>query len=99
MQQLLIEQGYLNAGGADGIFGGGSEKALMQYQKDRDLNPDGIGWPQTLKDLEVICVDDCSPDRCGEILDDYAARDGRVQVIHLQENFTYIKKDMYIAVF
>lgn len=52
MQQLLVEQGYLNAGGADGIFGGGSEKALMQYQKDRDLNPDGIGWPQTLTDLE-----------------------------------------------
>ena len=52
MQQLLVEQGYLNAGGADGIFGGGSEKALMQYQKDRNLNPDGIGWPQTLEDLE-----------------------------------------------
>jgi len=52
MQQLLVEQNYLNAGGADGVFGGGSEKALMQYQKDRDLNPDGIGWPQTLEDLE-----------------------------------------------
>ena len=52
MQQLLVEQGYLNANGADGIFGGGSEKALTQYQKDRNLNPDGIGWPQTLKDLE-----------------------------------------------
>ena len=52
MQQLLVEQGYLNANGADGIFGGGSEKALIQYQKDRNLNPDGIGWPQTLKDLE-----------------------------------------------
>ena len=52
MQQLLVEQGYLNAGGADGVFGGGSEKALMQYQKDRSLNPDGIGWPQTLEDLE-----------------------------------------------
>ena len=52
MQQLLVEQGYLNAGGADGIFGGGSEKALMQYQKDRNLNPDGIGWPQTLEDLK-----------------------------------------------
>ena len=52
MQQLLVEQGYLNNGGADGIFGGGTEKALMQYQKDRNLNPDGIGWPQTLKDLE-----------------------------------------------
>jgi peptidoglycan hydrolase-like protein with peptidoglycan-binding domain len=52
MQQLLVEQGYLNAGGADGIFGGGSEKALMKYQQDRGLNPDGIAWPQTLKDLE-----------------------------------------------
>ena len=52
MQQLLVEQGYLNANGADSIFGGGSEKALIQYQKDRNLNPDGIGWPQTLKDLE-----------------------------------------------
>ena len=52
MQQLLVEQGYLNAGGADGIFGGGTEKALMQYQQDRGLNPDGVAWPQTLKDLE-----------------------------------------------
>lgn len=52
MQQLLVEQGYLNVGGADGIFGGGTEKALMQYQKDRGLNPDGIAWPQTLADLQ-----------------------------------------------
>ena len=41
---------------------------------------------QTLRDLEVICVDDCSPDRCGEILDRYPEFDDRVQVIHLQEN-------------
>ncbi len=41
---------------------------------------------QTLQDFEVICIDDCSPDRCGEILDAYAARDGRVRVIHLPEN-------------
>lgn len=52
IQQLLVEQGYLNAGGADGVFGGGTEKALMQYQQDRGLNPDGIAWPQTLVDLE-----------------------------------------------
>ena len=31
-------------------------------------------------------VDDCSPDRCGEILDGYAKSDDRVQIIHLQEN-------------
>lgn len=41
---------------------------------------------QTLGDLEVICIDDCSPDRSGEILDGYALRDGRVRVIHLPEN-------------
>ncbi len=52
MQQLLVEQGYLNAGGADGIFGGGTEKALAKYQQDRGLNADGIGWPQTIKDLQ-----------------------------------------------
>ncbi len=52
IQQLLVEQGYLNAGGADGIFGGGTEKALMKYQQDRNLNPDGIAWPQTIEDLQ-----------------------------------------------
>ena len=51
MQQQLVDQGYLNAGGADGIFGGGTEKALMKFQTDQGLNPDGVGWPQTLKRL------------------------------------------------
>lgn len=41
---------------------------------------------QTLQDIEVIAVDDCSQDRSGEILEEYAARDKRVQVIHLDEN-------------
>lgn len=40
---------------------------------------------QTYTDWEVICVNDGSTDECGAILDDYAARDGRVVVIH-QEN-------------
>ena len=52
IQQLLVEQNYLNAGGADGIFGGGTEKALIRYQEDRDLNPDGVAWPQTIEDLQ-----------------------------------------------
>src|SRR6266568_8387624 len=37
-------------------------------------------------DLEVIAVEDCSPDRCGEMLDAYAAKDSRLQVIHLERN-------------
>jgi glycosyltransferase involved in cell wall biosynthesis len=32
--------------------------------------------------LEVIVVDDGSPDRCGDIADEYAARDPRVHVLH-----------------
>ncbi|MFI9822452.1 CDP-glycerol glycerophosphotransferase family protein [Streptomyces sp. NPDC052013] len=41
---------------------------------------------QSYHDLEVIAVDDRSPDGCGEILDAYAARDERVRVLHLPEN-------------
>ena len=41
---------------------------------------------QSLKELECICIDDASPDRCGEILDEYAARDERIRVLHLTEN-------------
>lgn len=37
---------------------------------------------QTYTNLEIILVDDGSPDRCGEICDEWAARDGRIQVIH-----------------
>ena len=37
---------------------------------------------QTYKNLEVWLVDDGSPDRCGEICDEYARKDLRVKVIH-----------------
>lgn len=40
---------------------------------------------QTFRDFELILVDDGSPDDCGAICDDYAAKDSRVRVIH-QEN-------------
>ncbi len=41
---------------------------------------------QSFTDIEVIAVDDCSPDRTGEVLDSYAARDPRVRVLHLPAN-------------
>ncbi|WP_306319630.1 MULTISPECIES: bifunctional glycosyltransferase family 2 protein/CDP-glycerol:glycerophosphate glycerophosphotransferase [unclassified Streptomyces] len=41
---------------------------------------------QSYADLELIAVDDASPDGCGEILDSYAARDPRVTVVHLPQN-------------
>ncbi|MFJ1702804.1 CDP-glycerol glycerophosphotransferase family protein [Kitasatospora sp. NPDC088346] len=37
-------------------------------------------------EVEVIAVDDLSPDGCGEILDAHAARDDRFRVLHLAEN-------------
>ncbi len=51
IQKQLADQGYLNASGVDGIFGGGMERAVMQFQKDQGLNPDGVVWPQTSKRL------------------------------------------------
>lgn len=37
---------------------------------------------QTYSELEIILVDDGSPDNCGQICDDYAEQDERVRVIH-----------------
>mgnify|MGYP002514942113 CR=1 FL=1 len=37
---------------------------------------------QTLKDMEIILVDDGSPDNCGAICDAYAQKDSRIRVIH-----------------
>jgi glycosyltransferase involved in cell wall biosynthesis len=37
---------------------------------------------QTYKNLEIILVDDGSPDRCPEICDLYASKDERIKVIH-----------------
>lgn len=36
--------------------------------------------------VEVIAVDDASPDSCGAMLDGYAARHGDVRVLHLSSN-------------
>lgn len=37
---------------------------------------------QTYKNIEIILVDDGSPDRCPEICDEYARKDSRLTVIH-----------------
>lgn len=51
MQKQLADQGYLTAGGVDGAFGGGTEKALKQFQMDQGLSADGVAWPQTIQRL------------------------------------------------
>ncbi len=37
---------------------------------------------QTYSNLEIILIDDGSPDRCGAMCDEYALKDPRIQVIH-----------------
>ena len=37
---------------------------------------------QSLKEIELICIDDGSSDKSGEICDTYAKKDSRVRVIH-----------------
>ena len=37
---------------------------------------------QTLKEIEIILVDDGSPDRCPQICDEYSQIDSRIKVIH-----------------
>ena len=37
---------------------------------------------QTFTDWELLLVDDGSPDRSGEICDEYTGRDNRIRVIH-----------------
>ena len=42
---------------------------------------------QTLKDIQVICIDDGSLDNSWEILQSYAAIDQRIEILHLSQNY------------
>lgn len=41
---------------------------------------------QTLKDIEIICINDCSTDHSLDILSEYAANDSRIKLIDFSEN-------------
>ncbi|WP_157151026.1 glycosyltransferase family A protein [Brachyspira sp. SAP_772] len=41
---------------------------------------------QTLKDIEIICIDDCSTDNSYSILEEYAKKDNRIVIIKNEEN-------------
>ena len=41
---------------------------------------------QTLSDIEIICVDDCSTDNSLNILKEYAQKDNRIKLIEFKEN-------------
>jgi glycosyltransferase involved in cell wall biosynthesis len=41
---------------------------------------------QTLKDIEIICIDDCSTDNSANIIKDYALNDNRIKYFCLNQN-------------
>ena len=41
---------------------------------------------QTLRDIEIICINDCSPDKSLKILQEYALKDNRIKIIDFDEN-------------
>ena len=57
------------------------------YQVEEDIREclDSI-IHQDFQDWELILVDDCSPDACGAICDEYALKDSRIRVIHHEKN-------------
>lgn len=45
---------------------------------------DSVLGQETESDYEILLIDDGSPDRCGEICDEYAAKDSRIRVLHIE---------------
>ena len=57
VQQALKEKGYYNYT-VDGIFGTRTRSAVVSFQKDNGLDPDGIAGEKTLKALGVYSGSD-----------------------------------------
>lgn len=53
---------------------------------------------QTYWNIEVILVDDGSPDRCGEICDEYGQKDARVKVIHQENSGTIVARNVGLSI-
>ena len=51
---------------------------------------------QSLKDFEFLIVDDGTPDRSGEICDQYAKNDSRISVIHKENGGAPSARNMAI---
>lgn len=51
---------------------------------------------QTLKDMEIICINDGSKDNTGKILDEYKIKDKRIKVIHKENEGVHVARNMGI---
>jgi len=61
LQKALQEHGF-DTGGIDGDFGGGTEAALMAFQKSEGLLADGVAGPRSLAALGLARKQDAWPD-------------------------------------
>lgn len=61
---------------------------IVPVHNARPFLPESLGslCGQTLSDIEVLCVDDCSDDGSREALDEAAARDRRIRVLATDAN-------------
>ena len=57
VQKMLISLGYLKDGGADGIFGSKTEKAVLAFQQDNGLDATGMVGEGTYNALKNGTVD------------------------------------------
>ncbi len=53
---------------------------------------------QTLKEIEIICVDDGSTDNSGKIIDEYARKDKRIKVVHKKNEGAGIARNIGIKI-
>lgn len=53
---------------------------------------------QTYLNMEIILIDDGSPDRCGVICDEYAKKDGRIHVIHQRNQGLSAARNVGLAI-
>lgn len=52
VQDLLVQQGYLDSNYADGYYGMNTARAVEAFQRNVGLTADGVAWPQTREKLQ-----------------------------------------------
>lgn len=52
---------------------------------------------QTYTDLEILLIDDGSPDQCGKICDEWAQKDSRIRVIHTENHGLSSARNLGVA--
>ena len=65
LQQALLDKGF-DPGLIDGAFGGGTEAAVLAFQKSEGLLADGVAGPRTLNALQLV-ASPALPDATGAV--------------------------------